>query len=196
MASASLQPVSLATGRGKITVAVPCVVGFFAFVAVSLPNVALPTIQRDLFRAGQSLQWIPAYLLTLGGFMLLGGHATDLFGRRRLLVIGITIFATPCLVAGLAANLAVLIGGRLIQMPLVCVPIIAGTFWLVGGEPRHGEHARLDLTWAILASTGALLLVHGLVQSPQQGWRSVPSPRSPERCFRSSSPPESTQQAA
>jgi MFS family permease len=87
MAGASLQPVSLATPRGKLTLAVLCVVGFLALVAVSLPNVALPAIQRDLHLSVQSLQWIPsAYFLTLGGFILLGGRATDLFGHRQVLL--------------------------------------------------------------------------------------------------------------
>jgi predicted MFS family arabinose efflux permease len=59
-----------------------------------------------------------------------------------------------------------------LAMPLACVPVAAGIFWLVEYEPRHGRLAQLDLAGAILASTGALLVVYGLVQAPQHGWRS------------------------
>ena len=73
----------LATRRGKLTLALLCVVAFLDFVDASIVNVALPSIRRDLHFSVQSLQWvISGYLLTYGGFMLLGGRAADLLGRR------------------------------------------------------------------------------------------------------------------
>src|ERR1043165_3368259 len=82
-------PSLLATPRGKLMLAFLCMVTFRDFVDASITNVALPAIRHDLGFSVQALQWIPsAYLLTYGGFMLLGGRAADLLGRRRVLVAG------------------------------------------------------------------------------------------------------------
>src|SRR5436309_14246080 len=75
----------LATRRGKLTLALLAAVAFLDFVDASIVNIALPSMRRDLGFSDQSLLWIPgAYLLTYGGFMLLGGRAADLLGRRRI----------------------------------------------------------------------------------------------------------------
>jgi MFS family permease len=82
----------LATRRGKLTLLLLCAVAFMDFVDASIVNVALPSIRRDLHFSVQGLQWVPsAYLLTYGGFMLLGGRAADLLGRRRVLVTGTVV---------------------------------------------------------------------------------------------------------
>jgi len=66
-----------------------CAVAFLALAAVSVVNIALPSIRRDLHMPVQNVQWIlSGYLLTFGGFMLLGGRSADLFGRRRMLLAG------------------------------------------------------------------------------------------------------------
>ena len=85
MATDTLQPSFLATRRGKLTLALLAAVAFLDFVDASIVNVALPSIRDDLNFSEQGLQWVPsAYLLTYGGFMLLGGRAADLLGRRRV----------------------------------------------------------------------------------------------------------------
>src|SRR5262249_50926290 len=90
------QPSFLGTRRGKLTLVFLCMVGFLDFVDASIVNVALPTIRHDLRFSVQSLQWVlSGYLLPYGGFMLLGGRAADLLGRRRVLVAGMTVFALP-----------------------------------------------------------------------------------------------------
>src|SRR4051794_30869408 len=77
------QPSFLATRRGKLTLALLVAVAFLDFVDASIVNVALPSIRRDLGFTEQGLQWVPsAYLLTYGGFMLLGGRAADLLRPR------------------------------------------------------------------------------------------------------------------
>ena len=89
MATATAPPQTsfLSTARGKLTLALLAAVAFLDFVDASIVNVALPSIRSDLHFSEQSLQWVPsAYLLTYGGFMLLGGRAADLLGRRRVLV--------------------------------------------------------------------------------------------------------------
>src|SRR5450631_3449416 len=87
--TASAQPSFLATRRGKLTLALLCAIAFLDFVDASIVNIALPSIRRDLHFSVRSLVWVVgAYLLTYGGFMLLGGRAADLPGRRRVLVSG------------------------------------------------------------------------------------------------------------
>ena len=82
----------------------------------SIVNVALHSIQRDLGFSQQNLQWIvSAYSLAFGGFLLLGGRAADLFGRRRVLMIGLGLFAIASLTSGLAQSQAILIVARAVQ---------------------------------------------------------------------------------
>src|SRR5437764_5389262 len=113
---AEAQPSFLATRQGKLTLAFLCMVGFLDFVDASIVNVALPSIRHSLHFSIQSLQWVlSAYLLTYGGFMLLGGRAADLIGRRRLLVAGTSVFGVASLTGGLAGSEGMLIGARLVQ---------------------------------------------------------------------------------
>jgi MFS family permease len=89
----SAPPSFLGTRRGKLTLTLLCAVGFIDLLDTSIVNIAIPQIQTHLHFSVQSLQWIAsAYLLTYGGFMLLGGRAADLLGRRRLLVTGTSLF--------------------------------------------------------------------------------------------------------
>src|SRR5690242_3706346 len=112
----SPEPSFLATRRGKLTLAFLCGVAFLDFVDASIVNVALPSIQHDVHFSVQSLQWVlSGYLLTYGGFMLLGGRAADLIGRRQLLVAGTSLFALSSLTAGLAGSEGMLVGARLVQ---------------------------------------------------------------------------------
>src|ERR1700749_4491633 len=98
-------PSFLSTGRGKLTLGLLCAVAFLDFVDASIVNIALPSIRRALHFSEASLQWVPSgYLLTYGGFMLLGGRAGDILGRRRVLVTGIVLFALSSLTAGLSPD--------------------------------------------------------------------------------------------
>ena len=106
----------LATRRGKQMLALLLAVAFLDFVDASIVNVALPSIRRDLGFSIQNLQWVlSGYLLTYGGFMLLGGRAADLLGRRRLLVAGTALFGLSSLGAGVSTSEGVLIGARMVQ---------------------------------------------------------------------------------
>jgi MFS family permease len=83
---------------------------------IAIVNVALPSIGRDLDFAEDNLQWvITAYTLTFGGFLLLGGRAADLLGRRRMFMIGVGFFALASLACGLANSEATLIVARAVQ---------------------------------------------------------------------------------
>src|SRR5438128_7608762 len=110
------EPSFLATRRGMLTLAFLCMVGFLDFVDASIVNVALPSIRRDLHFSVQSLQWVlSAYLLTYGGFMLLGGRAADLLGRRRVLTAGIVVFALASVTGGVSRDAGMLVAARLVQ---------------------------------------------------------------------------------
>src|SRR5690349_19856896 len=106
----------LATRRGKLTLALLCGIAFLDFVDASIVNVALPSIRRSLHFSVDGLQWVPsAYLLTYGGFMMLGGRAADLLGRRRVLTAGIVTIGVSSFIGGLAGSAGVLIAARLAQ---------------------------------------------------------------------------------
>ena len=98
------------------TLVLCCVAQFMVILDVSVVNVALPSIRADLHFSGTELQWVVnAYTLTFAGFLLLGGRAADLLGRRRLLVAGLVIFAATSLAGGLAQSKEWLIGARALQ---------------------------------------------------------------------------------
>jgi len=116
MTSTDFNPSFLATRRGKLTLALLCAVAFLDFVDASIVNIALPSIRRALHFSVQSLVWVPSgYLLTYGGFMLLGGRAADLLGRRRVLIAGVAAIGVSSLIGGFAESSGVLVGARLAQ---------------------------------------------------------------------------------
>jgi MFS family permease len=101
--------------RGR-AFAVLAVAYFMTIIDLTIVNVALPTIGRDLHFSESNLQWVvTAYGLTFGGFLLLGGRAADLLGRRRILMVGLAIFTAASLGAGLATSAGFLIAMRGLQ---------------------------------------------------------------------------------
>src|SRR5207245_1813328 len=94
---------ALSSRRGGAILLLLCLVQFMDVLDASILNIALPSIRRDLDFSQQSLQWVVSgYILTYGGFLLLGGRAADLLGRRRMLVTGLLVFAGSSLTGGLA----------------------------------------------------------------------------------------------
>ena len=168
-------PSFLATGRGKLTLAFLCMVGFLDFVDASIVNVALPSIRRDLHFSLESLQWVlSGYLLTYGGFTLLGGRAADLLGRRRILVSGMVLFALSSLTAGLSSDSAMLIGARLVQglgaamMLPAALSILTTTF--NEGTDRHKALGAWGAIAGLASGVGVFL---GGVLTESAGWRWV-----------------------
>ena len=113
--NASNSPV--ASDRRKwLALALLCVVQFMVVLDIAIVNVALPSIKVDLGFSQGDLQWvISAYALVFGGFLLLGGRAADMLGRRRVLLAGIVMFTVASLLAGLAWSEPSLIGARALQ---------------------------------------------------------------------------------
>src|SRR5207249_6065817 len=80
-----------------------CMAQFMVVLDATVVNVALPSIQKDLKISDADLQWIVnAYALTFGGFLLLGGRAGDLLGRKRVFLVGLVVFTAASLLNGLA----------------------------------------------------------------------------------------------
>jgi EmrB/QacA subfamily drug resistance transporter len=93
-----------------------CLGDLMIVLDVTIVGVALPSIREDLGFSETSLAWVVnAYLLTFGGFLLLGGRLGDLFGHRRLFIAGIGLFTAASLACGLASSQAMLIGARAVQ---------------------------------------------------------------------------------
>src|SRR5512141_3143339 len=91
--------------KNWFALALLCTVQFMVVLDIAIVNVALPSIQTDLGFSQENLQWvISAYALVFGGFLLLGGRAADLLGRRRLFLVGVVLFTLSSLVAGLAGS--------------------------------------------------------------------------------------------
>ncbi|HET9102984.1 MAG TPA: MFS transporter [Solirubrobacteraceae bacterium] len=164
----------LATGRGKLTLALLCAVTFLDVMDGAIVNVALPTIRAHLRFSVQNLQWVVSgYLITYGGFLLLGGRAGDLLGRRRLLIAGTGLFAISSLACGLADSQGLLVGARLAQgfgaamMSPAALAILTTTF-------RDSDRHKALGVWAgISGLASAVGLFFGGLLSQDLGWRWV-----------------------
>ncbi|HYA52006.1 MAG TPA: MFS transporter [Streptosporangiaceae bacterium] len=107
---------ALRSRLGAITLVLLCAVQFLDIADSAIVNVALPSIQHSLGFSQQNLQWVASgYILTYGGFLLLGGRLGDLLGRRRMLLTGLAVFAVSSLTAGLASSAGLLVAARLVQ---------------------------------------------------------------------------------
>ena len=161
--------------RGKRLLAVLCAVAFLDFVDASITNVALPHIREALGFSVQTLQWVPsAYLLTFGGLMLLGGRLADLFGRRRMLLIGIAIVGTGSLVGGLADSSGMFVAARLGQGVGAALMLPAALSTLTTTFAAGADRNRALGVWgavAGLSSAIGILAGGALVEGP--GWRWV-----------------------
>jgi EmrB/QacA subfamily drug resistance transporter len=106
----------LSTRARWLALVIVCLGDLMIVLDVTIVGVALPSIREDLSFSQSSLAWVAnAYLLTFGGFLLLAGRLGDLFGHRRLFVLGIALFTTASLACGLATSQGMLVGARAVQ---------------------------------------------------------------------------------
>jgi EmrB/QacA subfamily drug resistance transporter len=151
-----------------------CVVQFMDVVDAAILNVALPSIERSLDFTQQSLQWvISGYLVSYGGFLLLGGRASDLLGRRRMLVTGTSLFAVFSLAGALAPSSETLVMARIAQGVGAALMAPAGLSILM--TTFHGTARNRALgVWAAMSGLGAAAgIFFGGVLTETAGWRSV-----------------------
>jgi EmrB/QacA subfamily drug resistance transporter len=167
----------LADARDKrwIALALLCVAQFVVVLDASIVNVALPTIKEALDFSEDSLPWVlNAYVLTFGGFLLLGGRLADLLGRRRLFMGGLVLFALASLAGGLAADSGQLIAARAVQglggaiLSPAALSIVAVTF--KDGAERNKA---LGVWGAVAGSGGAAGVLLGGILTEYVGWEWV-----------------------
>jgi EmrB/QacA subfamily drug resistance transporter len=165
----------LRTRLGVLTLLLLCGVQFLDVVDSSITNVAFPSIQHALHFSQQNLQWVASgYLLTYGGFLLLGGRLADLLGRRRILIAGLVVFAACSLAAGVAQSEGTLIAARVLQgvgaamMAPAALSILTTTFR--DGADRNTALGVWGAISGLAAAAGVFL---GGVLSEGPGWRWV-----------------------
>jgi EmrB/QacA subfamily drug resistance transporter len=146
---------------------------FMVVLDVSIVNVAIPSIQRAFGMTAASLQWIvTAYTITFGGFLLLGGRAADLFGRRKVFLSGITVFTLASLACGLAQSGGQLIIFRAIQGAAAAFMSPAAlSIVLVTYKEGHDRNVALSV-WGAVASGGAAVgVLAGGIFTQYLDWR-------------------------
>ena len=175
MPSSTNQTSFLSTRRGKLTLALVCLAGFLDFIDTTIVNVALPSIRQPLGFSEQSLQWVvTGYLLTYGGFLLLGGRGADLLGRRRLLIAGTSLFGVSSVAGGLAGSEGMLIAARLAQGLGAAMMTPAALSILTTSFTEGADRVKALGVWSgtiPLASAVGVLAGGLLSQGP--GWRWV-----------------------
>ena len=149
-----------------------CMAQFMVILDATIVNVALPSIQEDLEMSDADLQWVVnSYTLIFGGFLLLGGRAGDLIGRKRIFLVGVVIFTVASLLNGLAPTSEALIVFRGIQglgaalIAPAALSIITTTF------AEGAERTKAMGVWAAIAvGGGAVGLVLGGVLTTTLSW--------------------------
>ena len=152
-----------------------CIAQFMVVLDATIVNVALPSIQHGSHFTPASLQWIVnAYALVFGGFLLLGGRASDLLGRQRLFIAGVIVFTVASLINGIATSSGVLVGGRALQglgaalVSPAALSIVTTTF------AEGAERTKALGVWsAIAAGGGAVGLILGGLLTETLSWRWV-----------------------
>ena len=164
-----------ARSRLRLVLAVLCAADFLVVLDGLVVAVALPAMQQSLAISVGSLRWvITAYALCFGGFLLLSGRLGDLYGRRRVLLVGLLLFAAGSLLAGLAWMPLALFGGRALQgiAAAAMTPTALSLLTVAFSDPA--ARARAYGVWSAVSSAcipaGALL---GGVLTATAGWRWV-----------------------
>jgi len=163
------------TDRRWRAYAVLAVSYFMTIVDLTITNVALPTIGRDLHFAESNLQWVvTAYGLTFGGVLLLGGRAADLLGRRRIFMLGLVLFTGGSLACALANSDLVLIAMRGVQ-GLGAAIVLPSALSIVMNMFEEGVDRNRALgVWGAIAASGATVgLITGGLILRYLGWRYI-----------------------
>ena len=157
----------------RLILVIVCLAQFMVVLDISIVNVALPSIQRDLGFSAANLQWVvTAYSLTFGGLLLLGGRLADIFGRRRIFLIGLILFTGASLLGGFAGNQATLIAARALQGvgAAVLSPATLTILTVTFTEQRARAKA-LGVWSAVAAGGGAAGALFGGFLTQYLSWR-------------------------
>jgi EmrB/QacA subfamily drug resistance transporter len=155
--------------------AVLAVCYFMTIVDLTIVNVALPTIGRKLHFSETNLQWVvTAYGLTFGGFLLLGGRAADLLGRRRMMMIGLAVFTAASLACALATTDWFLIVMRGVQGLGAAIVLPAALSIVMNMFPEGAERNKALGAWGAIAASGATVgLISGGLLTRYLGWEYI-----------------------
>ena len=158
-----------------LTVIVVCVAQFMVILDGTITNVALPSIQADLNFSTADLQWVlNAYLLTFGGFLLLGGRAGDLFGRKRLFLIGVSLFTVASLLDALASSPGTLIAARALQGIGAALVSPAALSIITTSVPEGPDRTKALGAFAAISGGGAAVgLLLGGILTDALSWQWV-----------------------
>jgi MFS family permease len=148
---------------------------FMTIIDLTIVNVSLPTIGRDLHFTQTSLQWVvTAYALTFGGFLLLGGRAADLLGRRRVLMVGLAVFTAASLACALATGEASLIAMRAVQGLGAAIMLPAALSIVMNMFAEGTERNKALGIWGGLGAGGATVgLIAGGFLTRYAGWQYI-----------------------
>jgi EmrB/QacA subfamily drug resistance transporter len=175
-AGAGLASTDAAPGSKRAALAVLSVAQLMVILDTTIVNVALPSIQNALhFKSEADLQWVVnAYVLTAGGFLLLGGRVADRYGRRLMFVSGMVVFAAASLSCGLANSPAQLVGSRAVQGlgAAFMAPAALSLLTVIFAEGEERNRA-LGVWSAIAGAGGAVGLLAGGVLTTALSWRWV-----------------------
>jgi len=152
--------------------AVICAAFFMTILDVSIVNVALPSIGEDLEFSRGNLQWvITAYAITFGGFLLLGGRAADLLGRRRVFMVGVALFTVASLVCGLSGSEGMLIAARAVQGLGAAIISPAALSIVMTSFAEGADRNKALGIWGALGGSGAAVgVLAGGILTEQLGW--------------------------
>lgn len=159
--------------RARLVLCCMAMLQFFIAVDVTVVNVALPSIGAHFGVDGHALTWVVVgYTITGGGLLMLGGRLGDVLGRRRVLLLGTTVFGAASLLAGLAPSFALLVTARLLQGAGEAIALPAAMSVIVLMFPEGPRRSRALSVWAAVASSGLVLgfVVSGFV-TELLGWR-------------------------
>ncbi|MGW2007799.1 MFS transporter [Streptomyces nigrescens] len=163
------------TPRAKLILLLLCGAQFIIALDFSILNVALPVLGRDLGMGQADLQWaVTAFALPSGGFLLLSGRIADLYGRRRLFLIGLGLFTAASVLTALAWSPAAFLAGRALQGlgAAVIVPTGMSLLTTTFAEGPQRERA-LGISGTVLSMGFTIGMVLGGVMTDALGWRST-----------------------
>ena len=163
------------TGKRWLALYMLCAGELMIVLDTTIVNVALPSIQAELAFTNAALVWvINAYMLTYGGFLLLGGRLGDLYGQRRLFLFGVTLFTVASLVCGFSASQGMLVAARAVQglggavVSAIALSLIMNLF----SEPADRAKA-MGIYSFVCAGGGSLGVLLGGMLTSVLGWHAV-----------------------
>jgi EmrB/QacA subfamily drug resistance transporter len=164
----------LSSRRGLLILLLLCGAQFLVVLDATIVNVALPSIQRALHFTEQNLQWVASgYALTFAGFLLLGGRAADLLGRRRIFMSGVLLFIAASLAGGLSTSSGMLIVARLVQGLGGAMMSPAALSLLTTSFQGTDRAKALGIYGSIGGAGGAAGVLFGGLLTSGLGWRWV-----------------------